>query len=119
LNTGIGGAGMYFSGTTLTIGNCTFPANSNSPDGLRLANGTVASVGGSAGGACCINGGCVVTSPTNCAAAGGVYQGNGSTCASAKCPPNSCPADISPGGGDGVVNTADLLNLINSWGLCP
>jgi predicted outer membrane repeat protein len=118
-NTSLGGGGMYFTGTTLTIGTCAFPGGSNSPDGLRLAGGTVASIGASAGGACCINGTCVVTTSPNCVAAGGTYQGNGSTCASANCPPNSCTADIEPNGGDGMVNTADLLKIINSWGLCP
>jgi hypothetical protein len=28
----------------------------------------------------------------------------------------SCPADIAP---SGTVNTADLLQVINSWGICP
>src|SRR5262245_39632006 len=32
---------------------------------------------------------------------------------------NTCPADIAPPGGDGLVNTADLLLVINSWGACP
>ena len=31
---------------------------------------------------------------------------------------NTCPADIAPSGGDGVVNTADLLLVINTWGAC-
>jgi hypothetical protein len=31
---------------------------------------------------------------------------------------NTCPADIAPPGGDGLVNTADLLLVINSWGAC-
>jgi hypothetical protein len=31
-----------------------------------------------------------------------------------------CPADIAPsGGGDAIVNSADLLAVINSWGACP
>lgn len=34
-------------------------------------------------------------------------------------PPNPCPADSAPPGGNGVVNVEDLLNVINSWGLCP
>jgi hypothetical protein len=32
-----------------------------------------------------------------------------------------CPADVAPTGppkGDGVVNSADLLEIINHWGLC-
>ena len=34
-------------------------------------------------------------------------------------PGAACPADISPGGGDGVVNVNDLLAVITSWGSCP
>lgn len=33
--------------------------------------------------------------------------------------PGSCPADISPPGGDGVVNVGDLLAVIGAWGACP
>jgi hypothetical protein len=32
---------------------------------------------------------------------------------------NTCLADIAPPRGDGLVNTADLLLVINSWGACP
>ena len=28
----------------------------------------------------------------------------------------TCLADVAPAGGDGVVNTADLLAIINNWG---
>jgi hypothetical protein len=31
---------------------------------------------------------------------------------------SSCPADISPPGGDGVVNVDDLLAVISNWGPC-
>jgi hypothetical protein len=31
----------------------------------------------------------------------------------------SCPADIAPVGGDGVVNVVDFLALIATWGTCP
>src|SRR4029450_10452825 len=30
-----------------------------------------------------------------------------------------CPPDIAPPSGDGIVNSADLLAVINSWGACP
>ncbi len=30
-----------------------------------------------------------------------------------------CPADISPSGGDGIVNVIDLMAVISAWGLCP
>ncbi|MBX3375801.1 MAG: hypothetical protein KF678_02205 [Phycisphaeraceae bacterium] len=49
-------------------------------------------IAGSAGptGACCLSSGasnCVVTSSAGCANLGGTYQGDGSTCATANCPP--------------------------------
>ena len=31
-------------------------------------------------------------------------------------PPQACPADIAPPGGNGVVNVDDLLMVINNWG---
>lgn len=33
--------------------------------------------------------------------------------------PPPCPADISPAGGDNVVNVGDLLAVVNAWGACP
>ncbi|MBX3378003.1 MAG: hypothetical protein KF678_13485, partial [Phycisphaeraceae bacterium] len=42
-----------------------------------------------ASGACCLSSGaanCVITSAAGCAAQGGTYQGDGSTCATANCP---------------------------------
>jgi hypothetical protein len=30
----------------------------------------------------------------------------------------ACPADIAPGGGNGVVDVDDLLAVINAWGMC-
>ncbi len=32
---------------------------------------------------------------------------------------NTCPADVAPTGGDGVVNVSDLLAVISNWGPCP
>jgi hypothetical protein len=34
-------------------------------------------------------------------------------------PVNTCPPDIAPPGGDGIVNVNDLLAVINGWGVCP
>jgi hypothetical protein len=31
----------------------------------------------------------------------------------------TCPPDVAPPGGDGVVNVNDLLAVINGWGACP
>ena len=33
--------------------------------------------------------------------------------------PTTCPADVAPTSGDGLVNVADLLKVINTWGACP
>lgn len=33
-------------------------------------------------------------------------------------PVNSCPADVSPAGGDGIVGVDDLFAVINGWGPC-
>jgi hypothetical protein len=33
-------------------------------------------------------------------------------------PVNTCPGDIAPIGGDGLVNIDDLLLVISSWGAC-
>lgn len=30
----------------------------------------------------------------------------------------TCPGDIAPGEGDGLVNVIDLLAIINNWGAC-
>ena len=46
--------------------------------------------------------------------AGGFWPG-----ASTGTVPNTCPADIAPSGGDGLVNINDLLAVINNWGPCP
>lgn len=35
------------------------------------------------------------------------------------CKQAPCAPDISPAGGDGVVNVGDLLAVINAWGPCP
>ena len=32
--------------------------------------------------------------------------------------PPTCPADIAPTGGNGIVDVDDLLTVINSWGSC-
>lgn len=37
-------------------------------------------------GPCCINGNCVVTTQSDCSAAGGIYQGDGSSCSGISCP---------------------------------
>lgn len=34
-------------------------------------------------------------------------------------PVDTCPPDIAPPNGDGIVNVSDLLAVINAWGPCP
>ncbi len=34
-------------------------------------------------------------------------------------PKPPCPADVAPPGGNGTINVADLLAIINTWGVCP
>lgn len=43
---------------------------------------------------------------------GGFWRGDAA-------PVPTCPADIAPQGGDGLVNVSDLLAVINAWGDCP
>ncbi len=67
-------------------------------------------------GACCIgdDGACQLLTAADCAAAGGIYQGDGTNCTPNPCPP--CPADFDNSGDVGVK---DLLFLLGAWGPCP
>jgi len=56
-------------------------------------------------------GNCLEMTPTSCLMAGGVYMGDGTMCPD-PCPPCACSADISPPGGNGVVNNFDVLAVI-------
>ena len=64
------------------------------------------------GGCCVSDGTCFQATQTTCAAFGGTYQGNGTNCGNVTCVA-PCPSDIN---GDHVVNTGDLLTVINGWG---
>jgi predicted outer membrane repeat protein len=65
-------------------------------------------------GACCLGGDCIVATEDECAAAGGTFMGEGTTCGDVECPA-ACPADIN---GDGAVDVLDLLDLLAAWGPC-
>lgn len=70
-------------------------------------------------GACCLGSTCLSdVAQSDCTVGfGGIWQGTGSTCSPTNpCVANPCPADLVV---NGVVGTADLLLLINSWGQCP
>ncbi len=72
-------------------------------------------------GACCMTDGTCLDAQTatGCQVAGGSYQGNGTTCATANCPQPPCNGDITPPGGNGVVNIDDLVAVLNAFGPCP
>jgi hypothetical protein len=57
-------------------------------------------------------------SEEECLSINGTWGGPNSTCDPPKVCSASCTGDIAPSGGDGIVNTADLLLVINSWGPC-
>ncbi len=67
-------------------------------------------------GACCIEDDCVVESQVDCILSGGMYMGEGTTCADTDCP-SPCPGDIAgpDGGPDGTVDVHDLLVLLSQW----
>ncbi len=69
-------------------------------------------------GACCLNGFCFIQSQEICEVwLGGTYHGDNVVCDPYTC--DNCPADIAPQpSGNGVVNVADLLMVINNWGPC-
>lgn len=52
--------------------------------------------------------------------AGGTLELRGGFWASADTviTPPTCPADIAPSGGNGIVDVDDLLAVINTWGAC-
>ena len=65
--------------------------------------------------ACCFpNGACGDILPQDCAKFGGTPQGAGTQCAFTGCA--ACPADFD---GNGVVEAADLAQLLSDWGDCP
>ena len=67
-------------------------------------------------GACCVGAtACVNVPESNCAAGGGTWMGEGTSCAAGDCDAPACPTDIN---GDGNVNVTDLLAVINDWGAC-
>ena len=66
-------------------------------------------------GACCHNGGCVLSTFDDCFAANGSFAGNGISCADANCP-TTCAGDVN---GDNQIGIVDLLTIIDGWGFCP
>jgi parallel beta-helix repeat protein/predicted outer membrane repeat protein len=64
-------------------------------------------------GACCTNGGCVISEEDDCVTFLGNWLGMATNCDDC---PTSCAGDTD---GNGVVNIEDLLIVIGDWGLCP
>ncbi|MCI0364994.1 MAG: right-handed parallel beta-helix repeat-containing protein [Phycisphaerales bacterium] len=123
---GVGGGLHSAPGTTVALVDyvlCANTPNNFEVGGLLNASNVIACDQplGPVGACCLPQGGCVVTSETNCLAAKGTYQGNATTCEKAGCPDPepSCVSDIAPPGGDDAVNVSDLLKVISDWGACP
>ena len=68
-------------------------------------------------GACCTNNEvlCVEATEEECTRFGHQWGGPGSTCQDLPCP-QSCEGDVT---NNGVVNFADLVAVLSSWGACP
>ncbi|MEE2719425.1 MAG: hypothetical protein VX727_06550 [Planctomycetota bacterium] len=67
-------------------------------------------------GACCVDGGCVLTVQALCDAQEGTFHPY-TMCADVECQSgDDCRGDVN---GDGTVNVLDLLDVIQNWGTCP
>ena len=64
--------------------------------------------------ACCIGSTCISAALFACQQAGGTSEGFGVVCSSQVCP-SSCEGDTT---GNGVVDFADLISVLSSWGPC-
>ena len=87
----------------------------NGADDLNPADGIPDDCQGPGRGACCYNGGCILSTFNDCYLANGSFAGVGVTCEEANCPA-SCPGDVN---GDNQIGIVDLLTIIDGWGLCP
>lgn len=105
----------------MTVADSAFCANTpDDIDGIVTLNGLVF-FSGEPGcdpvvtlGSCCVGGSCVVTRPSDCTSAGGIYLGDGTACERGSCPA-ACTSDSN---GDGEVDVVDLLALLAAWGRC-
>lgn len=88
--------------------------------GFDLAWHTIDSGGGtSTGGTFSLSGTIAQPDASTVALTAGTFQLVGGFWAGAgPMPFPTCPADIAPPGGDGLVNVTDLLTVINGWGAC-
>jgi hypothetical protein len=67
-------------------------------------------------GVCCTGTTCSWTTQGACFGSGHVWVGSQTGCTNNPC---ACLADISPTGGNSIVNIDDLIEVINHWGTCP
>ncbi len=90
------------------------------PPGLGLSWYTVDGGGGifSAGGGFVL-GGTIGQPDAGAPMTGGNFELTGGFWPGAGQVAETCPGDITPDGGDGVVDVTDLLALLGAWGPCP
>ncbi|MAV55335.1 MAG: hypothetical protein CMJ28_05200 [Phycisphaerae bacterium] len=106
-----------------TVGACCFGSANCSeltPNGCSVAGGTFLGLGsgcddnGCAPRACCLaSGTCLFVSPETCNAVGG--SSDAIDCASSSCAPPPCPEDLND---NGMVDFADILEMLGAWGVC-
>ena len=110
-----GAAIAALSGAHPTYYNSTFCDNSPS-NFYTTGSGTVDDLGlnefSGCPGSCCVQTGCSVLTPDQCAELGGTFL----TSTSCLGCPTICAGDINT---DGKVDVEDLLIMIAAWGVCP
>jgi len=95
-------------------------AGLEAPGGYDLSWNTVDGGGGTSSGGAYTLAGTIGQPDAGVAMTGGAYSVVGGFWPGAGPAANTCPSDIAPlPSGDGIVNAADLLAVINSWGACP
>ena len=93
-------------------------AGLEAPGGFDLSWNTIDGGGGTSSGGAYEISGTAGQPDAGTTMVGGAFQLSGGFWPGAGPSVNPCPADISPVGGDGIVNAADLLMVINHWGAC-
>lgn len=93
-------------------------AGLEAPGGYDLSWNTIDGGGGASSGGAYELGGTIGQPDAGVAMTGGAYSVVGGFWPAAGPAVNPCPSDIAPPSGDGIVNAADLLAVINSWGAC-
>ncbi|MCP3904605.1 MAG: hypothetical protein GY715_13345, partial [Planctomycetes bacterium] len=119
--------GVYHGGVLCDVANCSGACCIESTcsdlefDECLAAGGAYQGESTSCAGTTCPAGACCLPDETcldgftvvQCASVG-AYQGDGTLCSGVLCA--ACPADLN---GNGVVDFADILAIISTWGPCP